>query len=411
MTSDPSASVSSIRFGNRRLVGQSRARDQIIQAVDSGRVSHAWLLSGPEGSGKTAFALAFAELLNGIENLSELGDARKSRKSSWRSHPDIHLFLPIPSTLARNEHARAREMKERLNVLEEDPYEIVNFAQRPSLDDGDSSKNLQAFYPIKFFNDHIRKTSFHKPNEGDYTVVILTGVETMGHEAANAFLKLLEEPPPNLIFLLTTTGREKLLPTLLSRCQQIRFNPLSDQEITDALIQYDGRDPVQAEWLARVASGNYIMARNFDPEALEQGRRELISFLRQAYIQDAPNLISTIQQWHNKLNTENQIGLCNTLELLLRDLMIYRQTGDSSLITNIDQLEVIRKFCESLQEARLDDMIRTLAEARQLIGRNVQFKIAFTTLAFRFFNLMRGIDPVIPDHEAWKHLPAQTDIL
>ncbi|MEX2585344.1 MAG: RuvB-like domain-containing protein [Balneolaceae bacterium] len=411
MTSDPSASVSSIRFGNRRLVGQSRAREQIVQAVDSGRLSHAWLLSGPEGSGKTAFALAFAELLNGIENLSELGDARNSRKSSWRNHPDIHLFLPIPSSLAINEHARAREMKERLNLLEEDPYEIVNFAQRPSLDDGDFSKNLQAFYPIKYFSDHIRKTSFHKPNEGDYTVVILIGVETMGNEAANAFLKLLEEPPPNLVFLLTTTGREKLLPTLLSRCQQIRFNPLSDQEITDALIRYDGRDPAQAEWLARVASGNYTMARNFDPEALEQGRRELISFLRRAYIQDASNLIPVIRQWHNKLNTENQIGLCNTLELLLRDLMIYRQTEDPSLITNIDQLEVIRKFCESLQDARLDDMIRSLAEARQLIGRNVQFKIVFTTLAFRFFNLMRGIDPVIPDFEEWKHLPAQTDIL
>lgn len=411
MTSDSSVSVSSIRFGSRRLVGQSRAREQIVQAVASGRLSHAWLLSGPEGSGKTAFALAFAELLNGIENLSELGDARKSRKSSWRSHPDIHLFLPIPTTLVKNEHARVREMKERLNLLDEDPYQIVNFAQRPSLDDGNSSKNLQAFYPIKYFTEHIRSICFHKPNEGDYTVVILTGVETMRNEAANAFLKLLEEPPPNLVFLLTTSGREKLLPTLLSRCQQIRFNPLSEQEITDALIRYDGRDPEQAEWLARVASGNYTMARNFDPEALDQGRRELISFLRQAYTQDAANLLPTIQQWHNRLNTENQIGLCNTLEFLLRDLMIYRQTGDSSLITNIDQIEVIRKFCESLQEARLDDMIRSLSEARKLIGRNVQFKIAFTVLAFRFFTLMRGIDTVIPDHEEWRHLPAQPDIL
>ncbi len=393
-------------FGNRRLVGQQNARLQIERILQSGRASHAYLFSGPAGVGKSAFALAFAEYLNGINNLTDLGDQTTSRKSSWFNHPDIHLFIPLPTTVTKSASMISEEMKNRLGLLEKDPYDIVDFKLRPVLDSDSSSMNKQAFYPIRFFHEEIRPKFNLKPNEGRYTIVIITEIETMRPEAANAFLKLLEEPPENVIFLLTTSNTEHLLPTIISRCQHIRLSPLAEDEINQALVNYDGYSKSDARYLARVAGGNYALTRFYDLKTVRESRSEIIGFLRMAYTQDAGALVKLIQNWQSKLNIENQIALCNTLEMMLRDLMVYRETGEESLVTNIDQLPVIRKFCESLQEARIDDMIDEVQKLKSFLYQNVQFKYVFTSLAFRFGYLMRGHDPVIPEKDSWKHLPA-----
>lgn len=395
-------------FGNRRLIGQHNAREQLQRIIQSSRTSHAYLFTGPSGVGKTAFALAFAEKLNGIDNLTDLKGASFSKKSSWFNHPDIHLFIPLPSTVASSQQKISEEMKNRLSLLSKDPYEIVNFKLRPVFNDDSSSKNKQAFYPIKYFHKEMRPKINLKPNEGRYTVVIITEIETMRKEAANAFLKILEEPPEKVIFLLTAAGTEQLLPTIISRCQHIRLSPLSEAEITEALIKFDGIDKNDAEYLARISGGNYAVTRFYDLDVLQQSRRQVIKFLRMAYIQDAKPMLSLIQEWQSKLNTENQIALCNTIEVMLRDLMVFRETKNGDLVTNIDQLDVIRKFCESLENARIQEMIEHLQNLKGLLYQNVQLKLILAVLAFRFSFLMRGMDPVISEYESWRHLPALT---
>ncbi len=395
-------------FGNRRLVGQSHAKQQISRILESGRASHAYLFTGQEGVGKLAFALAFAEFLNGIDNLTDLGGQARSKKSSWFRHPDIHLYIPLPTSVTNSTSSISDEMQNRLGILEKDPYEIVDFKLRPVLDSDSSSMNKQAFYPIRFYHEHIRPVCNLKPNEGQYSIVIIKDIDTMRKEAANAFLKLLEEPPENVIFLLTASKTEQLLPTIISRCQHIRLGPLSEPEISQALLEYDGYKKEDASYLARISGGNYAIARFFDLKTVKESRAEIISFLRMTYIQDAGALVKQIQNWQSKFNTENQIALCNTLEMMLRDLMIYRETQDENLITNIDQVQVIRKFCESLENARIDDMIDELQKLKPLLYQNIQLKYVFTSLAFRFSFLMRGYDHIISEKENWKHLPALT---
>lgn len=395
-------------FGNRRLIGQDNAREQLQRIIQSGRTSHAYLFTGPSGVGKTAFTLAFAEILNGIDNLTGLKNRAFSKKSSWFNHPDIHLFIPLPKTVTDSKHKISEEMRNRLSLLAKDPYDIVDFKFRPVLNDNSSSKNKQAFYPIRYFHEEMRPKINLKPNEGRYTVVIITEIETMKKEAANAFLKVLEEPPGKVVFLLTASGTEQLLPTIISRCQHIRLNPLSETEITEALIKFDGIDKNDAGYLARISGGNYAMTKFYDLDVLRQSRQQVINFLRLAYLQDAKPIMSLIQEWQGKLNTENQIALCNTIEMMLRDLMIYRETKNGDLITNIDQIDVIRKFCDSLENARIQEMIRHLQDLKGLLYQNVQLKLILTVLAFRFSFLMRGMDPVISENEAWRHLPALT---
>ena len=255
-----------ISFGNNRLIGQKRAKDQIERMLHSERVSHAYLISGAPGVGKTAFALAFAEAMNGISNISDLGEYKSSKKSSWFSHPDIHVFIPKPTS------AKIEEVRERLELLSKDPYEIINFSQRPSLNDDSSSKNLQAFYPIDYFRDEIRPIAKLRPNEGDRVVIIITQVETMRKETANAFLKLLEEPSDRLMFILTTESYESLLPTITSRCQHIPLGTLTQQEVEHGLVEIDKIPSDDAKYLARVSNGNYAATRFFDVSRLKQNR-------------------------------------------------------------------------------------------------------------------------------------------
>jgi DNA polymerase-3 subunit delta' len=390
-------------FGDRRLVGQQFAKEQIKRIVHSERISHAYLFSGPPGIGKTAFALAFAELINGIDHLTDLGNQAYSKKSSWFTHPDIHVFLPVPTSVS------VKELRKRLELLREDPYEIVDFSLRPSLTDEDSTKNKRAFYPIKYFREEIRPTAYLKPNEGRKTVVIMTGIENMKKEAANAFLKLLEEPSEDLMFLLTTDHTEALLPTIISRCQHIQLSPLKTREIEQALITQDGLPEEDASYLARVSGGNYAMTRFFDVDTLKKTRQEIIEYLRYAYVQDAVNITETAQDWQSGLNLEGQIAVLNVMEVFLRDLLVYRSTQKKELITNADQLEVIQKFCETLSNARLQEMITQVNECKPMVYRHVQAKLIFTALAFRFSSLMRDKDPVIATQDSWKHLPAFTE--
>lgn len=391
-----------IKFGNRRIIGQNRAKEQVERMLSSGRISHAYLFSGPAGVGKTAFALALAEAINGIEHLSDLGEYKTSKKSSWFTHPDIHVFIPKPTS------AKTEELRDRLELLTKDPYEIVSFSQRPSLDD-ESSKNLQAFYPIDYFREDIRPIAKLKPNEGNRIIVILTQVETMRKETANAFLKLLEEPSDRLMFILTTENYESLLPTITSRCQHIPLGTLKDKEVEQGLIEVDGLQADEAAYLARVSGGNYAMTRFFDIQKLKENRESVVQYMRMAFSQDAIGLSKLVQDWQSSNNIEGLISITNLIEMYIRDLMVYRETGNKKFITNIDQIESIEKFVKSLDDARLEEMIKHLDSYRPALRQNVNPKLIFIVLALRFSPLMRGLDPVIPDEENWKHVPAFTN--
>ena len=391
-------------FGDRRLVGQNTARTKIERILTSGRLSHAYLFTGPKGAGKTAFALAFAEVINGIDHYTDLKGQAFSKKSSWFTHPDVHAFIPMPSS------ADSDDLKERLSLLQNDPYEIVDFTLRPALSDSGSSKNLQAFYPIEYFHETIRPVTVYKPNEGRKTVVIITEIHTMRKEAANAFLKLLEEPSENVVILLTSSKPDQLLPTIISRCQQIRLQPLLEDEVAQGLMNHDGLKQNDAHYLARVSDGSYAFARFFDVDDLKKSREELVEYLRFSYTQDAAKLVSLIEGWNRNLNRESQIALCNTMEQFLRDIMIYRESKNSDLITNVDQLDVIKKFCQTMANAKIETMILHLQNLKETLFQNTQTKLVFTVLSMRFASLMRGEDPYITSKDNWRHLPAYTEM-
>ena len=194
----------------RNLIEQPRVVETLQRAVASRRVAHAYLFYGPDGVGKRAAALAFAQTLQCEQGGDDAcGACRACDKVSRLIHPDVHVLLPHPSD------ADPADIAERLRRLAEHPYAAVDFVRRPSLKDATAASNKQAFYAVGRINAELRQSMSFRPMEGRYKVVIMTDADLMRIEAANAFLKLLEEPGPQTVFILTTSRPDRLLPTIL----------------------------------------------------------------------------------------------------------------------------------------------------------------------------------------------------
>lgn len=208
------------------------------------------------------------------------------------------------------------------------------------------------------------------------------------------------------MFILTTESYESLLPTITSRCQHIPLGTLTQTEVEQGLVDIDNIDPDDAKYLARVANGNYAATRFFDVKRLKQNREEIVEFLRHSFSQDASALSKLSQDWQSSNNIEGLIAITNLLEMYIRDLIVYKETENEKLVTNVDQIDSIKKFVKALSEAKLENMLSHIDECRPMLRQNVSPKLIFVVLSFRFSALMRGLEPYISENENWKHLPA-----
>ena len=374
------------------LIGQQRVKELLNSIIKRDRISHAYLFSGPKGSGMLPFALRFAECINHTENTPNL-------ELSWHKHPDIHVFIPIPSS------AGSQERNERLEWLNEDHYKLIEYADRPDLDK-ERSRNRQAFYSIDYFRSEIRPVTRLRPYQGKKVVVIMTQVETMRKETANSFLKLLEEPSEGIVFILTTHHYEQLLPTITSRCQHIAFGENTLADVQKALMDRDQMPKDKAALVAKLTQGNYAKTKDIDLDLIEQSRAEMIDFIRSSYVLDVIKINSIILQWTSTKNTEGLIQLIELFESFLRDLVVFTHTQNTESLIHEDHQETIKNMVLNLKKADYEAMIDLLSPVYTELRQNVQPKLLFTVLAFNFSALLRGQNETFSKDLAFKHLPA-----
>jgi DNA polymerase-3 subunit delta' len=202
-----------------RLVGQERVKGVIGSAFQNGALGHAYLFCGERGTGKFAAALDLAmAVLCRHEEARPCGVCPSCKKAGAYSHPDLHVIMPL---VLEAEHKAsggglsdkgwqlaAESTKRRIG----DPYRLPEHGAVPNI-------------PV----DWIREANYavqRGGTEGAFNAAIIDGVESMGKESANAMLKTLEEPPPGSVMILITDKPHAVLPTIVSRCQIIRFAPL-----------------------------------------------------------------------------------------------------------------------------------------------------------------------------------------
>ena len=371
------------------VIGQERPVEALRRAVAGGRVAHAYLFHGPHGTGKRAAGLAFAQALQcegpGGGDGRPCGACRACQKMQRGVHPDVHVLFPHPKGTSEEDRAERKEL------LSQNPYAEISYARRPSLSDPSDTSNKQAFYSVDRVHEELLRPMSLKPLEGRYKVALLTEAEQMHPKAANAFLKLLEEPPPQTVFLLTTAHADRLLPTITSRCQRLRFAPLGAEALAGALVRREDLDDERAQMLARMADGSYTRALELttNGELLEH-RRLVLDFFRQAYTQDATRLAEGVEEIR-RLGRERAKGLLDLMLRWVRDLLLVRTLGpEEAPLVNVDQAEAAERFCENLPQADLEAMARLIEEARRLAGRNVNLGLLLTALAQALGRAMRG---------------------
>ena len=206
------------------IPGQQRAKDFFARAVRDGSLSHAYLLAGPEGLAKTAFARDLgAALVTPCGGCGACADCERARAGV---HPDLH-------------------------VLERE---------------GDLIR-VEQIEPV------VADLSL-KPFSAAYRIWVISEVEYLHPAAANKLLKSIEEPPSYVVFILVTDRLERVLPTIVSRCQTVEFRPLSDTEVSAYLVERHGLDAAAAEALARLSLGSVERAARLAEDAAGPRRRE-----------------------------------------------------------------------------------------------------------------------------------------
>ena len=365
------------------ILDQSQPVSLLRRSVASGRVAHAYLFHGPDGVGKRAVAIELARML---QCRSTTGDACHACSSCKRvralQHPDVHVLFPQPRDVA------IEETRERLATLAKDPYATIDFSDRKGAK-GKPVSNKQAFYPMSRIADDLHRLLAFRPNEGPYQVVVVTQADAMKEPAANAFLKLLEEPGDETVLILTTSRTDLLLPTILSRCQRVRFGMLPESVIAQALRQRQGTEPEAAQLYARMAAGSYSAAQQLaSNESLLDVRQSALEFLRHAFTSRQPDQLSLIEDLMAKGRDHVKVVLDYIL-VWIRDLVLWCELEDDAHITNIDKEDIVAKFSGNLDQADLDGLAGLVDEGREFVGREINLRILLIALIQAIGRAMR----------------------
>ncbi len=365
------------------IIGQRRAKTTLRAALASKRVPHAWLFTGAEGVGKDATAIEVAKVLrceSPLDNGSTAcGVCRGCVSTAALQNGNVKFIFALPSgkgedsrgdsPLLKLSDSEITLIKEQIALKGADPYHNISIPRASQI-------KISSIREVK------RDISFVAAEDG-WRVVIISEAHLMGEEAANAFLKTLEEPSSRTLLVLTSSSRERLLPTILSRCQEVRFDLLTDQEIADALVARQEVDRTRALLLAKLAEGSYSRGVELTGGDLNQLRFDVVSFLRTALRRSPVALHAEIERL---TSGGDRVGLERMLTLLalwLRDVYVYRLTGREDMVVNQDQIKDIQSFHTRFAQAPIERMIAAIEEAIRAVRGNAQIPLVFTVLALR----------------------------
>ena len=223
------------------LLEQETVKNVLVRQVEQGRVSHAYLFMGPEGVGKTFAALSLAQALNCRDGAAAgCGTCGACAKIARFTHPDVRLLFAVPAKVSDEDYRQLLDDRAHNPLLE------LSFAKKSSI----------SIAQLREIKEEINLGLF----EGAWKTVIIREAEHMTVEAANSLLKVLEEPRESTTLILTSCRPQALLPTVRSRCQNVRFFPLSANTVKEILLKHMEIEAEQAELAANFAQGSVALA-------------------------------------------------------------------------------------------------------------------------------------------------------
>ena len=303
------------------VIGHDRPIALLKRAIANDKVFHSYLFTGSEGIGKKWLAFQFAKALNCLKREIAEADAcdrcLSCRKIDEALHPDV-LFL-----------------------------------------EPEGSSQLIRVEAIRQFQ---RDLAF-RPYEGRYRVCILTTADRMAPDMSNTLLKTLEEPPLHTVIILLAQSARGILPTILSRCQQIRFNPLPLLSLTQWLMEKRNLGEEEAHLLAALSDGSPGKAVTLQEEILKIRRKEI---LREWFGTRALSFME-IEEWIDSMPSkgwEDLIFILEVAKTLLRDLVVLKVSGDEEKLIHTDLVDELRALCSERDLSSLLAQLESIQQTR-----------------------------------------------
>jgi DNA polymerase-3 subunit delta' len=338
------------------VIGQETAKRILQRQIASSRIPPAYLFQGPAGVGKRQMAFSFARAAN-CQDATGCGRCSHCRKIARYVHPDVHVLFPVPSSMKSQPLIDLFEMGRECDF---------RFPAREK-----TSISIGAVRSIT-------KKVLLEPYEARLKVGIVVDADMMTIEASNAFLKTLEEPPSHTVFILVTAKPHHLPPTILSRCQPIRFRDLSQEEIIIGL-KARGVDPDQMLLTSRLSVGSLGRALLLSqPEYLETRKRLLDEFLT---LRDSKQGgVVDFALW-----VVSECDRSVFAELFLsfyRDLLVLKE-GEENLVHNTDRLQELRTRAARCETKGILASMERIRELASEMDRSINLKTALPPLLSR----------------------------
>lgn len=335
-----------------QITGNERVKKLLRRMLEERRVPGALLFSGEEGVGKKLFAFELARALNcktrvGVEacgicaickritkiNFPSSDEVEDKRKIFWTDHPDVGMVQP--------------------------PNRLFHVAQMRAIE---------------------REVNYH-PFEGNARVFLIDDADKLNDQSANALLKTLEEPTRTSYLILITARPAMLLPTIRSRCQQIRFSPLTAAEVERYLVSNDLATPAAAKLRARCAAGSMSRALCDDLAGYKERREEMLAVLRAvALSRDRTRLLRAAEGLSDIRNKDDYEPALELLETLIRDTLLVVVKADQELIVNLDILPQLKEIAAGTDATRAANWITQIEELREQLLVNINRKPATDAL-------------------------------
>ncbi|MEO0528059.1 MAG: DNA polymerase III subunit delta' [Bacteroidota bacterium] len=364
-------------------------KKHLVSSADTGRVPHAQLFIGPEGCGTLSMALAYAQYI-----LCKTGDANHlneecNLKCDALSHPDMHFAFPVANSGKVKSHAVSNHyMEEWRQFVKEQPYgNLFDWYRLIGIE------KKQGQIGVDEAQEVVKKLSL-KSYEGGYKVMIMWMADKMNIPAANKLLKLIEEPPEKTIFILVAEDEEQIIQTIRSRCQVLRFPPLSEEAITKGLMAKD-LPREEALRLAHEANGNFNKAldlMNKDSEDLVF-EKWFVQWVRSAFkAKGNKAAVHELILWSEevaKTGRETQKKFLKYCLAVMRQAMLinYKAADLAFMQIHIEGFQ-LKKFAPFVHENNIVTIVQELENAIYHIERNGNSKIILTDLSIKLTRLL-----------------------
>jgi DNA polymerase-3 subunit delta' len=404
----------------KEIIGQVDVKKKLVEMVHQNRLSHALLFLAKEGNGSLQLAIALAQYLtceitnqrtNGyrqqipnlggslfgeepvlVSDLSEgilsdrspipdsCGTCPSCIKASQLIHPDIHFSYPVVTKKSGSPPISADYIAEWREFIKSYPYgNVYDWLQFIG------AENKQGNITAQECNDIIRKLNL-KSFESEYKVLVMWMPEYLGNEG-NKLLKIIEEPPPNTLFILVAENESLVLPTIVSRCQLIKIPTLDTAEVEEALVHRNKTSPEIARQAASVSEGNYREALLLVQHAEEDWQALLREWLN-AILKTGPVAQTKWVEEVSRLGREKQKQFLRYFNHLMEQAIRLRLIGENVFLPE-NEKDFANRLNRIAEVGQQQAIIEEIDKAIYYIERNANAKILFHALTIKLYHIIQ----------------------